>query len=212
MKVSRFTFNMFGVNTYILWDDISRDAVIVDPGMIDDKECKIIDDFIKNNKLRLKHLVNTHMHIDHSFGIGYMMQNYDLKLECNIADQFLAERLMQQAKMFGLPMLINELQINVELNEGDCVTVGGEKLLILHVPGHSPGSIVIYAPDSSFIISGDVLFNSSIGRSDLPGGNYRQLVGAIKEKLMILPDDTVVYPGHGMETTIGNEKRNNPYI
>ena len=152
------------------------------------------------------------MHIDHSFGIGYMMQNYDLKLECNIADQFLAERLMQQAKMFGLPMLINELQINVELNEGDCVTVGGEKLLILHVPGHSPGSIVIYAPDSSFIISGDVLFNSSIGRSDLPGGNYRQLVGAIKEKLMILPDDTVVYPGHGMETTIGNEKRNNPYI
>ncbi len=212
MKVSRFTFNMFGVNTYILWDDISRDAIIVDPGMIDDKECKIIDDFIKNNKLRLKHLVNTHMHIDHSFGIGYMMQNYDLKLECNIADQFLAERLMQQAKMFGLPMLINELQINVELNEGDCVTVGGEKLLILHVPGHSPGSIVIYAPDSSFIISGDVLFNSSIGRSDLPGGNYRQLVGAIKEKLMILPDDTVVYPGHGMETTIGNEKRNNPYI
>lgn len=212
MNVSRFTFNMFGVNTYILWDNISKEAMIIDPGMVDDEERNIIDDFIEKNRLNIKHLVNTHMHIDHSFGISYMLQKYGLKLSCNFADQFLAERLMEQARMFGLLMSINELKINLELNDGDKLTLGDEELQILLVPGHSPGSIVIYAPESSFLISGDVLFKSSIGRSDLPGGNYQQLIDAINEKLMTLPDDTVVYPGHGPETTIGKEKINNPYL
>lgn len=212
MNVSRFTFNMFGINTYILWDNISKEAMIIDPGMVDDGERNVIDEFIEKNDLNIKHLVNTHMHIDHSFGISYMIQKYGLKLSCNLADQFLAERLMEQARMFGLPMSINELKINIELNDGDKLTLGDEELQILQVPGHSPGSIVIFAPESSFLISGDVLFKSSIGRSDLPGGNYRQLIGAINEKLLTLPDDTVVYPGHGPETTIGIEKTNNPYL
>lgn len=212
MKVSRFTFNMFGVNTYVLWDETTKETIIVDPGMTNASEQKIIDDFIKKNSLNVTHLVNTHMHIDHSFGISYMKNKYDLTLECNSGDQFLAQRLKDQATMFGLPISIDELQIDVDLKEGDKIYVGDEELHILHVPGHSPGSIVLYAPLSSFIISGDVLFNSSIGRTDLPGGSYSQLISAINDKLMSLPEDVIVYPGHGNETSIGQEKSNNPYL
>ena len=212
MKVSRFTFNMFGVNTYILWDDISREALIVDPGMINEKEQKEIKAFLDANNLNLKHLINTHMHIDHAFGISYVKENYNLKLECNLEDQFLAQRLNEQAKMFGLPIPIVDLQIDKDLKDGKKIQLGDEHISILHVPGHSPGSVVLYAPQSNFIISGDVLFNTSIGRTDLPGGNYAQLINAINNKLMTLPDDVIVYPGHGPETSIGYEKQNNPYL
>ena len=212
MKVSRFTFNMFGVNTYILWDDISREALIVDPGMINEKEQKEIKAFLDANNLNLKHLINTHMHIDHAFGISYVKENYNLKLECNLEDQFLAQRLNEQANMFGLPIPMSDLQIDKDLKDGEKIQLGDEHISILHVPGHSPGGVVLYAPQSNFIISGDVLFNTSIGRTDLPGGNYAQLINAINNKLMTLPDDVIVYPGHGPETSIGYEKQNNPYL
>ena len=212
MKVSRFTFNMFGVNTYILWDDISREALIVDPGMINEKEQKEIKAFLDANNLNLKHLINTHMHIDHAFGISYMKENYNLKLECNLEDQFLAKRLNEQANMFGLPIPMSDLQIDKDLKDGEKIQLGDEHISVLHVPRHSPGSVLLYAPQSNFIISGDVLFNTSIGRTDLPGGNYAQLINAINNKLMTLPDDVIVYPGHGPETSIGYEKQNNPYL
>lgn len=212
MKINRFTFNMFGVNTYILWDDSSKDAAIIDPGMINQNEQNLVDNFIQSNKLNLTHLINTHMHIDHSFGIKHISKKYGLSLECNSMDQFLAERLKEQAQMFGLPITIDDLKIGVNLTDGDIIQLGNEHLNIIQVPGHSPGSIVIYAPESSFIISGDVLFNKSIGRTDLPGGDYNQLINAITKKLMILPTDTIVYPGHGPETTIAEELNNNPYI
>lgn len=212
MKVSRFTFNMFGVNTYILWDDISREALIVDPGMINEKEQKEIKAFLDANNLNLKHLINTHMHIDHAFGISYVKENYNLKLECNLEDQFLAQRLNEQANMFGLPIPMSDLQIDKDLKDGEKIQLGDEHISILHVPGHSPGSVVLYAPQSNFIISGDVLFNTSIGRTDLPGGNYAQLINAINNKLMTLPNDVIVYPGHGPETSIGYEKQNNTYL
>ena len=212
MKVSRFSFNMFGVNTYILWDDMSNEAIIVDPGMINDNERKIIDNFIESNNLTLTHLVNTHMHIDHSFGVPYITQKYNLQLKCNENDQFLAGRLKDQANMFGLPISVEDLTIAVNLKDGDIISIGNETLHILHVPGHSPGSIVLYAPTSGFIISGDVLFFSSIGRSDLPGGDHTQLINGIQDKLLTLDPNTIVYPGHGPETTIGQEKVNNPYL
>lgn len=212
MKVSRFSFNMFGVNTYILWDDISKEAIIIDPGMINDNERKIIDNFIESNNLTLTHLVNTHMHIDHSFGVPYIIQKYNLQLKCNENDQFLAGRLKDQADMFGLPIAVEDLTITVNLKDGDIISIGSEDLHILQVPGHSPGSIVLYVPKSGFIISGDVLFFSSVGRSDLPGGNHTQLIKGIQDKLLTLDPDTIVYPGHGPETTIGQEKVNNPYL
>lgn len=212
MKVSRFSFNMFGVNTYILWDDISKEAIIVDPGMINNNERKIIDNFIESNNLTLTHLVNTHMHIDHSFGVPYITQKYNLQLKCNENDQFLAGRFKDQADMFGLPIAVEDLTIAENLKDGDIISIGSEELHILQVPGHSPGSIVLYAPESGFIISGDVLFFSSVGRSDLPGGNHTQLIKGIQDKLLTLDSYTIVYPGHGPETTIGQEKVNNPYL
>lgn len=212
MKVSRFSFNMFGVNTYVLWDEKSKDAIIIDPGMVDDNERSILDNFIESNHLNPIHLINTHMHIDHSFGIAHVSKKYGLKLECNPADRFLAERLKEQARMFGLHISIDELKIGIDLKDGDKLLLGDEEIHIMQVPGHSPGSVVIYAPESSFVISGDVLFNSSIGRTDLPGGSHQQLIEAINSKLMTLPNYTTVYPGHGPSTTIGNEKLHNPYL
>lgn len=203
---------MFGVNTYILWDDTTNDAAIIDPGMINQTEQDLVDNFIQSNKLNLTHLINTHMHIDHSFGIRYISKKYGLSLECNTNDQFLAERLKEQAQMFGLPIAIEDLKIETNLTDGDIIRLGNENLNIIQVPGHSPGSIVIYAPESSFLISGDALFNKSIGRTDLPGGDYNQLINAINNKLMTLPKDTIVYPGHGPETSIADELNTNPYI
>jgi glyoxylase-like metal-dependent hydrolase (beta-lactamase superfamily II) len=135
-----------------------------------------------------------------------------LQLEGNIDDQFLAERISQQAKMFGLPMEVDDLKINTALADGDNVKIGSESLDVIHVPGHSPGGIALYAPESGFLISGDSLFQRSIGRTDLPGGDYGQLINSLNQKLMTLPSDTVVYPGHGPETTIKDEKDFNPYL
>ena len=212
MYVSRFTFNMFGVNTYILWDSESKEAIIIDPGMIQETEQKEIDNFLRDNSLKLTHLINTHMHIDHAFGVSYITEKYGLPLEANDNDQFLAERIQQQAQMFGLPLTVSDLQIEKNLTDNQVVKIGEEELIVINVPGHSPGGIAIYAPQSSFLISGDSLFQKSIGRTDLPGGNYEQLINSIDNKLLELPDDTVVYPGHGPETTIGSEKKYNPYI
>lgn len=212
MIVSRFTFNLFGVNTYILWDADSREAVIIDPGMTKETECKQIDDFVRENSLKLCHMINTHMHIDHSFGVSYISRTYGLPLEANKEDQFLAERIQQQAKMFGLPISVEDLNINTALVDGQIINVGSEELRVIHVPGHSPGGIAFYSPESGFLISGDSLFQRSIGRTDLPGGDYNQLINSLNMKLMTLPGETVVYPGHGPETMIKDEKDFNPYL
>lgn len=212
MIVSRFTFNLFGVNTYILWDADSREAVIIDPGMTKETEYKQIDDFVRENSLKLCHMINTHMHIDHSFGVSYISRSYGLPLEANKEDQFLAERIQQQAKMFGLPISVEDLNINTALVDGQIINVGSEELRVIHVPGHSPGGIAFYSPESGFLISGDSLFQRSIGRTDLPGGDYNQLINSLNVKLMTLPGETVVYPGHGPETMIKDEKDFNPYL
>ena len=152
------------------------------------------------------------MHIDHSFGVSYISRTYGLPLEANKEDQFLAERIQQQAKMFGLPISVEDLNINTALVDGQIINVGSEELRVIHVPGHSPGGIAFYSPESGFLISGDSLFQRSIGRTDLPGGDYNQLINSLNVKLMTLPGETVVYPGHGPETMIKDEKDFNPYL
>ncbi len=212
MNVSRFVFNMFGINTYILWDPESHEAAIVDPGMIDEQEQQALDGFIERNSLKVTHLINTHAHLDHIFGNAYVKDRYGLKIEGNPADKFLAETLPEQGARFGLRMALQPIEIEAELNDGDTIMIGKEKIEVLGVPGHSPGGIALYCPASNFVITGDTLFQGSIGRTDLPQGDYGTLVNAIREKLLTLPDHTAVLPGHGGETTIGYEKKSNPFI
>lgn len=212
MKVSRFIFNMFGVNCYVLWDPDTREAAIVDPGMADRAECDALDDFLTRNKLHATQLIDTHMHLDHIFGNLHVKERYGLPVRAAKADEFLGLTLNDQAARFRLPVKAEDHGIDMELKDGDVLHVGGEELRVLAVPGHSPGSIAFYAPESGFVITGDALFAGSIGRTDLPGGDFATLVGSIRDKLMKLPPETVVLPGHGDETTIGRELKSNPYI
>lgn len=212
MKVKEFTFNMFGVNTYIAWDEKSLEAAIIDPGMIDDNENQSLTDFIKENNLRPVHLINTHLHLDHTFGDSYVTDTYGLKLEANNGDAEFGLRRDVQARGFGLPFSPEPIEIDINLTDGDTIHIGNERLEVMTVPGHSPGSIVLYDCKGGILFSGDVLFRHSIGRTDLAGGNHRQLIEGIRQKLMTLPDGTIVYPGHGDPTTIGKERLTNMFL
>ena len=203
---------MFGVNCYVLWDPDTREAAIVDPGMADRAECDALDDFLTRNKLHATQLIDTHMHLDHIFGNLHVKEHYGLPVRAAKADEFLGLTLNDQAARFRLPVKAEDHGIDMELKDGDVLHVGGDELRVLAVPGHSPGSIALYAPESGFVITGDALFAGSIGRTDLPGGDFATLVGSIRDKLMKLPPETVVLPGHGDETTIGRELKSNPYI
>lgn len=212
MNVSRFVVNLFGENTYVLWDAESHEAAIIDPGVSTPTEREALDKFLEREKLTPVHLVNTHLHIDHALGNLYVKDRYGLKLEASREDEFLGRTFSDQARRFGMRVQVDNHTPEVYLADGDRFYVGKEPVDVIAVPGHSPGSIALYAPESGFVITGDALFQGSIGRTDLPGGSQPTLVDSIRRKLFALPDDTVVLPGHGPETTIGAEKRSNPYL
>lgn len=215
IKIASFQFNLFGVNTYVVWDDITRDAAIIDPGMSSPEEESELTGYISDNNLTVKHLINTHLHIDHTLGNDFVTGRYGLGTEAATADAPLGENRAAQARMFHLRIPEpRPLAIATPLHDGDIISVGTGKLRVISVPGHSPGSIALYCDDTvpGFVITGDALFDGSIGRTDLPGGNHRQLIESITRHLLTLPADTVVYPGHGGTTTIGNEMRYNPFL
>lgn len=212
MEVIKLIVNGFGVNTYILADTATKECAIVDPGVSDSNEREALKKAIDKYGLKPTHLINTHLHIDHVLGNGFVTKEYGLKPEAHKDDEFLASRVKEQARMFGLPIDVDNTFIDTYLEDGDEIKVGESTLKVLTVPGHSPGSIALYCPESHFVVTGDALFAGSIGRTDLPGGDYKTLIDSISSQLMTLPDDTVVYPGHGQPTTIGLEKEHNPYL
>lgn len=212
MKVSRFVVNPFGVNSYVMWDPSSREAAIVDPGMTDEAERNALDSFIQREELKPVHLINTHMHLDHIFGNLYVKGKYGLDIEAHPADDFLGRTLEEQVRRFRMPVDATNHGLDVELHDGQRLWLGKEPVDIIAVPGHSPGSIALYCPESNFVITGDALFRGSIGRTDLPKGDFDTLVTSIRTRLLTLPPDTVVLPGHGPETTVGAELKGNPYI
>lgn len=212
MKVSRFVFNMFGVNTYVMWDPSTLETAIVDPGMIDGQESNALFDFIARNNLKPVHLINTHMHLDHIFGNIAVKDRYGLDIKAHPDDDFLGRNLAQSAARFGIRTSTPDHGLDIPLKDGDTLMLGKESIEIIAVPGHSPGSIALYCPESGFVLTGDALFQGSIGRTDLPGGDHTVLVNSIANRLFALPDSTVVLPGHGPETTIGHEKKSNPYL
>lgn len=213
MKLAIFQFNMFAVNTYLVWDEATNETAIVDPGMMNQTDNDEIVKFISSRNLKPKYLINTHLHLDHTFGDDFISQRYGLPVMANAKDAPLGKNRTVQARSFGLHGTeLSPLSIETELTDGEKLYLGKEYLEVLEVPGHSPGSIALYCPTSNFVVTGDALFNGSIGRTDLAGGNHAQLINSIKSKLFKLPAETVVFPGHGERTTIGAEKRSNPYF
>lgn len=211
IEVKRLVFSPFGENTYIVYDTISRDAIVIDPGMMSAKEQHLFDDTVAKLNINLTLIVNTHMHVDHCAGNNYIRTKYNINVSASTEDKFLATRVGQQARQFGLfdADIDDIVEINSNLNDGDIITLGEHKILILTTPGHSPGSISLYIPDAEILFSGDTLFHGSVGRTDLPGGDFDTLVDSIKSKLYTLPSNTVVLPGHEAPTTIGQEQRFN---
>lgn len=212
MRIAKFEFSLFGINTYVVYDSKTRECVIIDPGMMGKEEENAMRGFIDREHLKVTGLINTHLHIDHAVGDKFVVDTYGTPLQAHKADEPLIERIREQAEMFGIREKVHPADVSVYLTEGDRIKVGNGTLEVIHVPGHSPGGIALYDRKDGFLISGDSLFHGSIGRTDLPGGNMQQLVRGVKEKLLSLPDSTVVYPGHGPATTIAQEKAHNPFL
>lgn len=211
--IKTFEFNPFGEHTYLVWDSETNEAMVVDPGMSNARERLEFDAYISEHNLTLMHMVNTHLHLDHTWGNDYVAQTYGLKTEANDGDAFFGERRVEQARMFGMRAdELGALSIDVNLKEGDIIKVGVLRFRVLEVPGHSPGGIALYEPNQGVLFSGDSLFESSVGRTDLAGGNHARLIESIRAKLLTLPLSTVVYPGHGDPTTIARELTTNPYL
>lgn len=214
LSIKQFIFNPFGESTYIVSDDASHEAIVVDPGMIDAEEQERLDSYISSKGLKVSGVVNTHMHLDHCFGDNYVRDRYGVKVSAHAADAHLGESISEQARRFGMILRGHtaKVEIDVPLKDGDTIYLGNERLEVLHVPGHSPGGIALYSPTGKFLLSGDSLFAGSIGRTDLEGGDMPTLINAVRDKLLTLPGDTLVLPGHGPSTTIARELVSNSFL
>jgi hydroxyacylglutathione hydrolase len=209
-QIKVLTFNPVRENTYVLYNE-HNECAIIDPGCYSDQEREELKSFIEKNRLQPKMLLNTHCHLDHVFGNKYIAEEYNLTLQIHKNEEQLLEMAPASGLMFNLPF-DNYKGALVFLKEGDIVSLRNDHLKVIHTPGHSPGSICFYCENQNFIIGGDVLFQNSIGRTDLPGGSHEELVRNIREKLFSLAGDVKVYPGHGPETTIGEEMISNPFL
>ncbi len=212
-QVHAFTFNPFAENTYIVYDD-SQQCIIVDPGCYTAEERQALQAFIEQQQLTPVGLLNTHCHIDHVFGNRFVAETYGLPLAIHVGELPVLEAIPAVAQLYGIPHVQQSPDPSPDhyLQEGQVYTFGQTSLEIRFTPGHSPASVSLYCKDSDFILAGDVLFQGSIGRTDLPGGNYNTLMQRIDTQLLPLPDHTVVYSGHGPATSIGAERRSNPFI
>jgi hydroxyacylglutathione hydrolase len=210
MHHQHFQFNVFAENTYILYND-AGDAAIVDPGCSTPEECEQVADFIELKRLKPILLLNTHCHIDHILGNHFIYNKYGLAPLMHKDDLFLLHKLSEIATFYGVDAVPSPEPLRF-IEEGDKITLGDSTLEVIFAPGHSPGSVCFYDAKSKKIWAGDVLFRESIGRTDLPGGDYDILEKSILTKFFTLPDDVQVFPGHGIPTTIEHEKRFNPFV
>ncbi len=208
--IKLFQFSPIQENTYLLYNEFNN-CIIIDPGCYYDAEKEELVAFITDKKLIPTILLNTHCHLDHVFGNKMVAKKYNLTLHMHKNEEPVLAFAATSGLMYNLPFDNYEGDF-IFLNDGDTIKLDNDELKILLTPGHSPGSISFYCVKQDFVVAGDVLFKNSIGRTDLPGGNHEQLIQSIKEKLLTLPNNTVVYNGHGLATTIGEEKNSNPYL
>ena len=210
LKIKSFVFSPIQENTYLLYNE-SKQAIIIDPGCYFPEENDVLKAYITQSGLKPQMLLNTHCHLDHVFGNKFVAETYDLSLHFHENEKQMFELAPASGLMYDMPF-DNYQGAYIFLKEGDSILLGDDELKVIEAPGHSPGHICFYCAKQGFIIGGDVLFNRSIGRTDLPGANHELLLKSIREKLFVLPDETVVYSGHGPITTIGEEKKENPFM
>lgn len=210
IQIQRFTFNPYQENTYLLYDGTGACAII-DPGMYGVTEQAELTSFIEQQGLRPELLLNTHCHIDHVLGNRFIYETYGLLPQFHENELPLLVEVQNYAPQMGLRYDISPIGEEFLPAQGT-ISFGKHQLELIFAPGHSPGHLCFYHPGQGFLIGGDVLFYNSIGRTDLPGGNHEQLLASIAQQLYVLPDETVVYPGHGPETSIGHEKKTNPFV
>ncbi|MGG5211011.1 MBL fold metallo-hydrolase [Chryseobacterium sp. MIQD13] len=210
LQIQGFVFNFASENTYILYNE-NKNAWLIDPGNMNEQETTAIESFISENGLKIGKILLTHAHIDHVLGLQWAFDTFKVPVYMHQDDQEVLDMLQASGMRFGFsvdPVKVDTLYIN----EGEVLDLDGEKFKIYHVPGHSPGSVVYHNEEQKFMVSGDVLFEGSIGRTDLYKGNHEQLINGITNKLFILDDETQVFSGHGNPTTIGFEKQYNPFF
>ena len=212
MKIKTFTFNPFAENTYVVYDEETKDCIIIDPGCYDSSEEKMLFNFISSKKIVTKTLINTHFHIDHIFGNNFVIKSWNIKLFTHKKEEELLNQSENIAKSYGLENYQPSPKADNFIDENDNIELGKEQFNIFFTPGHSPGHICLYNKKHNILISGDVIFMNSIGRTDLPGGNHKTLIESINKKIINLPDETTIYCGHGPSTNLANEKINNPFL
>ncbi len=210
IRTEAILFNDFQVNTYLVWDD-TLECLVIDPAFYSSEEQERFRSLIKEMGLKVTGQLNTHCHVDHILGVEFMRSQFDCPIRAHREELEIIKNAPLMGDMFGWE--VNAIEgIDEFIEEGQRIPVGDHELSILHVPGHSPGSVALLSKEGGFVITGDALFRGSIGRTDLPGGDYDTLISSIGTKLLTLPPETVVYPGHGGSTTIGIEKRTNYFL
>ena len=208
--LKQFVFNDFEVNSFVVYDE-TKEAIIVDGAANSEYELTELLEFIKKNELQVKYIVSTHGHLDHICGNADLKNYFKVPVIMHRESDFWVERAMQQAQMYSFNMK-QPPKADIYVDDGDKIIFGNTELNIFHVPGHSPCSICLYCAKDNFVITGDTLFHSSIGRTDFPKGNHHDLLTNIKNKLFTLPEDTTVFSGHGIGTDIKFEKKNNVFF
>jgi hydroxyacylglutathione hydrolase len=211
MTIKTFTFNPIQENTYLVYDE-TNEAVVIDAGCASEIEKRALKNYIDDNDLTLKRVINTHLHFDHQFGNKFLYDTYGIFPEACKDDEYLLEEVVAHVRSFGLDIKEEAQPLGGYLTENQIIKFGNTSFVTYLVPGHSPGSVAFYDEKDGVLFAGDVLFRGSIGRTDLPQGDYGTLIESITNKLLPLPDSTVVYSGHGPSTTIGFEKKNNPFL
>lgn len=211
-QVHTLTFNPVQENTFLVYDEDTKETIIFDPGCYTTDEENRLAATIDEFGLTPIHLINTHCHFDHIFGNAFVKERYDLELGIHRLEEQILTSAPLIVQTYGMPPMTPSPTPDYFIEEGETIEVGSASLKVLLCPGHSPGSLCFYNEAEGYLIGGDVLFRRSIGRTDLPLGDHATLLGSIKAKLLPLPDDTVVYPGHGPTTTVGEERRENPFL
>ena len=211
MKIARLIFNPIQENTYIIWDD-TLEAAVIDAGNMNERENEVLAKFIADNGLKPKYALNTHGHFDHLLGVDFLREKYGAQLAMSSKDEFLLKGASVSAELFGVKADALPEAIDVDLEGKESIKFGKTELKIIPTPGHTPGHVTFFEPESKVLFTGDTLFRESIGRTDLPGGDYSWIMRSIIENILPLGDDVKIYPGHGETSDIGHESMYNPFV